>query len=75
MEPEVERYSHQFGHEYAWVYQGKILGTVAPIRKGQPTKWRAMVNSRVVGVYTGANGRVVAMQAVRHFSKHMWVNQ
>jgi hypothetical protein len=31
-----------------------------------------MVNSRVVGVYTGANGRVVAMQAVRHFSKHMW---
>jgi len=80
MEPTIEKWPHPHGTEYAWVHGDKILGSVVPL--GAPAgdgktrrKWRAMVLQREVGVFTGNDGRIKAMRAVRHFAKHLWVNQ
>lgn len=78
MQPRIEKYPHEFGQEYAWVFQQQVLGSVMPICqpvRGQRNKWRAIVDSRVVGIYTGKVGRFNAMSAVKHFTKHKWVNQ
>ena len=75
MEPMIEKWPHPLGTEYCLVFGDKILGSVVPMDKpalNQRQRWRALVNHRIVGVFTGADGRLCAMRAVRHFAKHLW---
>ena len=75
MEPFIEKWDHPYGTEYCLVFNDKILGSVVPMDKQELNKlrrWRALVNHRIVGVFTGADGRLCAMRAVRHFAKHLW---
>jgi hypothetical protein len=78
IEPVIEKWPHPQGIEYAWVWGEKILGSVIPVEvpdnDKKPKKWKAIANQRVVGVFTGVDGRLVAMRAVQHFTKHIWSN-
>ena len=76
MEPRIEKYPHPLGVIYAWVHDDRVLGSVTPYRDQAhpkaPKAWRATVGQREVGVFVGKRGRVLAMRAVQHFSKHLW---
>ena len=77
-EPEIQKWPHPFGTEYCLVLGDKILGSVIPMDKpalNQRQRWRALVGHRIVGVFTGADGRLCAMRAVRHFAKHLWCGE
>ena len=76
-EPEIQKWPHPLGTEYAWTFGDKILGSVVPMgaaaTDGKTRKrWRAVVLQREIGIFTGSDGRLVAMRAVQHFSKHLW---
>ncbi len=78
MEPRIEKFPHPLGQEYAWVHGDRVLGSVTPVRAQEhakaPKLWRAVAGQRVVGLFTGNDGRLAAMRAVQHFSKHLWAN-
>ena len=77
-EPIIEKHPHENGIEYMLVYGEKILGSVVPMDKPVPNqrrRWRAVVGQRNVGVFTSNDGRLCAMRAVRHFSRHLWVGK
>ncbi len=74
MEPRIEKYPHPHGVEYAWVIGDRVLGSVMPAGAQEHDKarklWRAIAGQRVVGLFTGKNGRLAAMRAVQHFTRH-----
>ena len=75
-EPAIEKWPHPQGIEYAWVIGDRILGTVAPHGPEpgpkQPKRWRARVGRWTIGIYAGKRGRIAAVRAVKHFTKHLW---
>ena len=77
--PIIEKWPHPLGIEYALVHGEKILGSVLPVaalpKDGKTRKrWRAVVLQREIGIFTGSDGRLVAMRAVQHFAKHLWAD-
>ena len=77
-EPEIQKWPHPLGTEYCLVFGDKILGSVVPMNKQELNKlrrWKALVNHRNVGVFTGADGKLCAMRCVRHFAKHLWCGE
>jgi hypothetical protein len=75
LQPTIEKWSHPHGTEYAWVLGDRVLGSVVPMSSpviNQRQKWMALVGQRNVAVFTSKDGRLVAMQYVKHFTKHLW---
>ena len=73
----LEKYPHEHGIEYVLMLDKMILGSVAPYGPppADPKKrrlWRATAGGRVVGIFTGKNGRYAAVQAIRCHTRKIW---
>lgn len=71
-DPVVEKAPHQFGGvEYLVMNGDQIFGVVEPVAPQADPKarkwWRARVGRLVVGLFTGKNGRFVALNCVRDY--------
>jgi hypothetical protein len=77
IESKVEkRPSPHGGKEFHIECNGVVVGSVLPY--GDPPtdgktrkKWKAIVNGVLHGIYTGQQGRIIAIRSVKHLSKHL----
>jgi hypothetical protein len=76
-ESKVEkRPSPHGGREFHISCNGVVVGSVLPY--GDPPtdgktrkKWKAIVDGVLHGIYTGQQGRIIAIRVVKHMSKHL----